>query len=110
MPLIAALVERPEWYLYMSFAGDTPAGTGALFVKDDVAWFDWASTHRSFRGRGGQGMVLCERIKAAIDLGCKLMLTATGEDVEGDPQHSYKNILRMGFRETYLRENYVPAR
>ncbi len=110
VPLIAALVDRPGWYLFMSFAGDTPAGTGALFVKDDVAWFDWASTHPSFRGRGGQGMVLCERIKAAIDLGCKLMLTTTGEEVEGDPQHSYKNILRMGFHEAYLRENYVPAR
>lgn len=83
--LIAALVDRPGWYLYMSFAGDTPAGTGTLYVKDDVAWFDWASTNPAFRGRGGQGMVLCERIKTAIDLGCKLMLTETGEAIEGDP-------------------------
>ena len=109
-PLIAALVDRPGWYLYMSFSGYTPAGTGALYVKDDVAWFDWASTDPAFRGKGGQGMVLCERIKAAIDLGCKLMLTETGEAVEGDAQHSYKNILRMGFREACLRENYVPER
>jgi hypothetical protein len=109
VPLIAAFVEKPGWYLYMSFAGETPAGTGALFVKDGVAWFDWAATDAAFRGKGGQGIVLCERIKAAIDLGCTLMLTETGEAIEGDPQHSYNNIMRMGFREACLRENYVPS-
>ncbi len=37
------------------------------------------------------------------------MLTTTGEEVEGDPQHSYKNIVRAGFREAYVRENFAPA-
>ena len=36
--------------------------------------------------------------------------TATGEEVPGDPQHSYANILRMGFEEGYIRENFAPPR
>jgi len=34
------------------------------------------------------------------------LVTATGEAVAGDPQHSYKNIKRAGFREKYVRENW----
>jgi hypothetical protein len=31
----------------------------------------------------------------------------TGEAVPGDPQHSYRNLLRGGFRELTLRQNYL---
>ena len=33
----------------------------------------------------------------------------TGEAVPGDAQHSYSNILRAGFAESYLRENWISA-
>jgi hypothetical protein len=36
------------------------------------------------------------------------MFTCTGVDVPGDPQHSYKNILKAGFREDYVRRNFSP--
>lgn len=109
VPMIASLADRPGWRLYMSFADDIPAGTGALFIQDGVAWFDWGATLPPYRQRGGQAVVLCQRIRDAIALGCRLLVTTTGEAVEGDPQHSYKNILRTGFRPGYLRENFVPA-
>lgn len=70
---------------------------------------DWAATLPAYRGRGGQGVVLCQRIRDALDLGCRGLLTTTGEAVEGDPQHSYRNIERVGFRPIYTRENFVPA-
>jgi len=47
--------------------------------------------------------------RAARDSGCRLLLTATGEEIPGDPQHSYRNILRYGFEPAYLRESYIPA-
>jgi len=28
----------------------------------------------------------------------------------GDPQHSYRSLLKAGFRETYARGNYAPPR
>lgn len=110
IPLLASLVDRPGWHLYMSFAGDTPAGTGAMFIRDGVAWLDLGATLPAYRGRGGQGVVLSRRIRDALDLGCQTLLTTTGEEVEGDPQHSYKNIVRTGFRPVYVRENFVLSR
>lgn len=109
IPLLACLTDRAGWHIYMSFADGKPAGTGALLIRDGIAWLDWGATHRDQRGKGGQSAVLAARIRHAIDAGCRILLTATGEAVEGDPQHSYKNITRAGFEPAYLRENYVPV-
>lgn len=108
IPVIAAAISQPGFHFYMGFEGGAPAATGALYYKDGVAQCDWGSTHPDFRGRGFQGSLLARRINEAIEMGATNIYTATGEDVPGDPQHSYKNILRYGFTENYLRENWVP--
>jgi len=108
IPLIASVVSHPDYHIYMGFEGDTPAATGGVFYKDGIAHCDFGSTHRDFRGRGFQGALLARRINDAIQMGATNLYTATGEAVPGDPQHSYKNILRYGFEENYLRENWVP--
>jgi GNAT superfamily N-acetyltransferase len=105
-PLLSRLVGRAGWHLFMSFDGETPAGTGALFVSDGVGWLGFGATKPEFRGRGAQAAVLAARIETALDLGCRVIITETGEAVPGDKQHSYKNILKAGFRELYLRENF----
>jgi GNAT superfamily N-acetyltransferase len=109
-PWIAGLAGRPDWRLFMTFAGDEPAGTGALYFRDGFAWCDFGATAPAFRRRGGQGALLAHRIREAIAMGCSRIVTATGEEVPGDPQHSYSNIMRMGFKETYVRENYAPPK
>lgn len=103
---LANLVERPGWHVYMSFAGDTPAGTGAMFVRDDVAWIDWGATDPAFRRQGSQSALLARRVARAIELGCSLLGACTGEAVPGEEQLSYHNILRCGFEEFGLRDNY----
>ena len=107
---LAALVGRPGWHVYMSFDGERPAGTGTMFVRDGLAWLDWGATAAAFRGRGGQSAVLARRIADALDLGCRAMFTETGEDVPGDPQHSWNNIVRAGFAPSTMRPNYAPPR
>lgn len=92
----------------MGFDGETPAASGGVFYKNGIAHCDFGSTHPDFRGRGFQGALLARRINDAIQMGASKLYTATGEAVPGDPQHSYKNILRYGFEENYLRENWVP--
>jgi len=104
---LACLVGAEGWRIYMSFDGDNPAGTGGLFVRDGVGFCDWGATDPAFRRRGSQSALLNRRIADAIDLGCRVIVTETGEEVEGDPQHSYKNIMRMGFKEAFVRENYA---
>ncbi len=79
---------------------------GALFVKDGVGWLHWGATDPDYRQRGSQAALLRHRIRAALDIGCHTLVSATGEEVPGDPQHSYRNIVQMGFRECYARENY----
>ena len=108
-PALAALVDDPHWYVYMSFSGERPAGTGALYMRDGIGYLDWASTHPDFRCRGGQTAILSTRLHQAFDAGCRTIVTMTGEAVPDDPQHSYSNILRAGFSEAYLRENWVPV-
>lgn len=107
VPLLAALGSHPGWRLYLGRIGGEPAAAGALFVDEGVALLDWAATRPEFRRRGAQGALLRRRVRNAIDLGCDLLTTVTGEAVEGDPQHSYRNILRAGFREAYPRANFV---
>jgi GNAT superfamily N-acetyltransferase len=107
-PWLARLPGRSSWHVFMSFDDGEPAGTGALFVRDGYAWSDFGATAPAFRRRGSQSVLLARRIEYAIEQGCERIFTCTGEDVAGDPQHSYRNILKMGFEATYLRANYAP--
>lgn len=106
---VAGLVGRPGWHIFMSFDDGRPAGTGALFVEDGVGWTEWGATDPGFRHRGSQSALLARRVNTAIALGCRLIVTCTGEAVPGEPQHSYRNILRAGFAEIGLRDNYSPT-
>jgi len=108
VPMIAALANDPRWHLFASFDGDTMAGAGAMFVQDDIAWLDWAATTPQYRCKGSQSAIMVARIESARSLGCQHIVTETGEAVEGDPQHSYKNILKHGFNEMRIRQNYKP--
>jgi GNAT superfamily N-acetyltransferase len=110
IPWLAAIPARPDWHVFMSFDGGVPAGTGTIFVRDGLAWFDFGATSPAFRRRGSQAALLAHRVSHALELGCRRMYTCTGEAVPGDLQHSYRNILKAGFRETVLRENYAPPR
>lgn len=107
--LIASRVGRPNWHVFMTFEGEIAAGSGSIFIKDKFGWLDFGATLPEFRGRGSQGLLLSKRVQSCIELNCEMMFTTTGEAVEGDPQHSYKNILRAGFEPFYLRENYEPV-
>ncbi|MDH3580321.1 MAG: GNAT family N-acetyltransferase [Hyphomicrobiales bacterium] len=107
VPWLARLPGQSAWHIFMTFDGDTPAGCGALYIENDIAWTDWGATAPEFRRRGGQSALLAHRIRLAIDRGCSRIVTCTGEEVPGDPQHSYSNILKMGFSEAGVRENYA---
>jgi len=108
-PLLAGLVDDPRWHLFVSYQGDQAAGAGAVMIDRGVAWFEWGATDPAFRRQGSQGAIMRARIQAARDAGCRMMFTETGEAAAGDAQHSYGNILRFGFREGVLRNNWAPA-
>jgi GNAT superfamily N-acetyltransferase len=109
-PWLMRLGEATGWRAYVGVLDGQVVATGALFVHEGIGWLDFGSTTPACRGRGAQSALLRHRIACALDLGCRRLATATGEAVAGDPQHSYRNILRLGFREAYVRDNYAPSR
>ncbi len=107
-PLLAALAYDDRWHLYVSYDGSRPAGAGALMIEGDIGWLEWGATSPDFRQRGSQGAVMRARIEAANAAGCARLFTETGEAAPGDPQHSFRNIERYGFKAGLLRENWRP--
>ena len=67
--LIANQLNSPEHHVYMTFDGSTPAGTGSIFVKDNIAYVGYGATHPDFRKRGSQGMLLRHRVNTALQMG-----------------------------------------
>lgn len=110
VPWIACLPNAAGWYAFMAFSGGTPVGTGALYVSGAAAFTDFGATAPEFRSRGAQTANLAHRVRAALGMGCARVHTCTGVAVAGDPQHSYANILKCGFRETHMRAAWQPVR
>lgn len=105
-PLAANVVGRPGWSCYVAYDGEAPAGAGALYVHGGVGWLGFGATLPQFRGRGAQSAILATRIEEARRIGCTAVTTETGELENGRPSSSYRNIVRAGFREEGVRENY----
>ena len=112
MPLSAGaafdrLGENEAWHLFLARDGTAPVGAGALFVLDGIGWLGVAGTVPEHRGKGAQSALLAARIGLARELGLDAVTTETGEQRADSPNISYRNILRAGFEETYLRPNLL---
>jgi GNAT superfamily N-acetyltransferase len=101
------LAGQPGWTLFLARAGDEPAGAAALFVHAGVGWLGIAGTVPEHRGKGAQSALLAARIARGRELGVHAFTTETGERVPDRPSASYRNILRAGFEEAYLRQNLL---
>ncbi|NUR77324.1 MAG: GNAT family N-acetyltransferase [Thermoleophilia bacterium] len=97
---------RPGWHCFIAWDGDEPAAAASLFVQGELAWFGGAATRPAFRGRGAQRALLAARVERARAVGARRLSAETGHQVEGRPDQSYRNIVRAGFRESYLRPNW----
>ena len=110
LPWLANHVGRNNWYHYLAFDGDNPVATAALYVRKEVGWLGIGSTLPAYRRRGAQGALMARRITDAAGLGCRWLVTETGEDLPEHPNPSYHNMLRTGFKLAYHRTNYCPPR
>jgi GNAT superfamily N-acetyltransferase len=106
-PRLERIPTEAGWYCFVAFADGVPAATAAVFVSDEIGWFGMAGTLPDFRRRGAQTALLATRINAAREAGCTVLVTETGEPVEGRPSNSYRNIVRAGFEPVYVRQNYL---
>jgi len=104
------LPEREGWRCYVARVGGKAQACAAMLVEEGVAEFGIAATLEEARGRGCQTALLHRRIVDAADAGCHTLFVETGERVPGRPSASYRNILRAGFEEAYLRPNWQRSR
>lgn len=107
LPWIARLVGRAGWRHYMAFHGMHGVATAALYVSGEWGWIDLAATAEDFRGRGAQGKLLELRIADARAAGCKFVSVETAEQTPDHEAPSYRNMIRYGFQEAFVRPNYL---
>jgi GNAT superfamily N-acetyltransferase len=112
MPLSAGtafdgLGRDEAWHLLLARDGTVPVGAGALFVLAGTGWLGAAGTVPEHRGKGAQGALLAARIALARELGLDVLTTETGAQRDDGPNVSYRNILRAGFEEAYVRSNLL---
>jgi GNAT superfamily N-acetyltransferase len=105
-PMVTGAIGRTGWHHYLAYAGDVPVSAAALYVAGDVGCLIGAATLPDYRRRGGQGALMARRIRDAAALGCRWLVTETGEDTAENPNPSYHNMVRTGFKLAYLRPNY----
>ncbi|HEU5062436.1 MAG TPA: GNAT family N-acetyltransferase [Solirubrobacterales bacterium] len=106
----AHLPGRDGWRCYVAKVAGEAVGCAAMLIEDGVAEFGVAATLEQARGRGCQTALLHRRICDAAAAGCHTLFVETGERVPGRPSASYRNILKAGFEEAYLRPNWQRPR
>ncbi len=104
--MFAELPGREGWRCYVARVNGVAQACAGMLIDAGVAEFGIAATLEPARGQGCQLALLHRRIADAVDAGCRLLFVETGERVEGRPAGSYRNILRAGFEEAYLRPNW----
>ncbi len=102
----AHLPGREGWRCYVAKIDGRARACGAMAIEDGIAEFGIGATLEEARGRGCQTALLHRRIRDAAEAGCHTLLVETGERVPERPSASYRNILRAGFEEAYLRPNW----
>jgi GNAT superfamily N-acetyltransferase len=106
----ADLPGREDWRCYAARIDGEAQACAAMLIEDGVAEFGVAATLEPARGRGCQLALLRRRIIDAAEAGCHTLFVETGERVPDRPSASYRNILRAGFEEAYLRPNWTLRR
>ena len=107
MPWIGQLAGRPNWVCVMAFADATPVAAGAAYINGEYAWLGFGATLPAHRQRGAQSALLARRLIEGAARGARVAVTETGERLPDKPSGSYRNILRAGFEEMYIRQNYM---
>jgi GNAT superfamily N-acetyltransferase len=105
--LLASVVQRPRWHVYFAQQDGRPLATGALFVQGDVAYLSYGATLPEHRGQGLQRMLLAKRMRVALALGCRYIISETGEALPDQRNPSYDNMTSLGMRPIATRDNYV---
>jgi hypothetical protein len=105
--MLAAVVGREGFHPLAAWDGDRVVAGANLFLTGDRASFCGAATLEEARGRGAQSRFFADRVETARRSGCRVMVAETWAEGEGQHNPSLHNMRRAGFRDLYLRQNWV---
>lgn len=108
-PAFSRLIGREHWRVFVARDDGAPVAAGVLFVSDGMGYLAAASTKPTHRRRGAQAALMAERIRVAVELGCRVITSETGERVPGEPNSSNDNMIRFGLRPICRRDNWAPT-
>jgi hypothetical protein len=102
----SAIVGKEGWLCFFALDGETPVGTGAIYVSGSYAWLGGGTTVPEFRNRGAQKALIAARINKGIANGVSTFVVETEAPSIGRPNISYENLRKIGFRHAYDRKNF----
>ncbi len=105
--IAASSIGKENCVTFMAFDGSKPAGSAGVYMTGKNAYLAFANVLPEYRKRGLQGEFLKLRADAARSRGAEWLFVDTAEDSPENPNPSYWNMLRHGFRLLYNRPNYV---
>ncbi|MGD8859929.1 MAG: GNAT family N-acetyltransferase [Myxococcales bacterium] len=103
----ARLPGRDGLHVYLALDGDDVVGTGVLSVQGEVGWLGFGATLPEHRGKGVHRALMARRVRDAVELGCRWLVTETNQAQSDEPTPSLDNMKRNGFELAYERLNYV---
>jgi GNAT superfamily N-acetyltransferase len=107
-PFFAAGIGLAGWDYFVAEEEREVVAASAIYSRGGRAYLPFAATAPEARRQGCQRALMAARLKRAQRLGCVHVFTETGMPVEGEPNSSYRNMLRVGFDELHVRDNFAP--
>jgi GNAT superfamily N-acetyltransferase len=105
--MLAAVVGRPGFHPLAAWDGERIVAGANLYLSGDRASFCGAATLEEARGRGAQSAFFHHRVNLAREAGCRVMVAETWAEREDQHNASLHNMRRAGFRDVYVRHNWV---
>lgn len=106
-PWLAALAARPGWRADAALLEGEIVGGGFLHLQRDAAWLGASGVRSAARGKHLHRALMTLRIEQAIEAGCALITSETGEPVGEEPNPSLRNMQACGFGAAYSRLNFA---
>ncbi|MBP2234340.1 hypothetical protein J2Z31_000830 [Sinorhizobium kostiense] len=91
---------------FFALDGETPIGTGAIYVSGTYARLGGGTTFPEFRNRGVQKALIQIRTDHGITQGVSTFVVETEVPSLDKPSISYENLRKMGFQHAYNRKNF----
>jgi len=106
-PWFEALAGQPNWRAVVAIQDHRVLGGGFLHLQGTDAWFGAGSVRPEARRQHAHRALMTERIRLAIEAGCTLLTTETGEPVHDESNPSLRNMIACGFEKIAARLNFA---